>query len=87
MKSITIKGNTLARELGYLAACIAVAVGANLLAIIKFHRPWTEFFSQTGFVAVITAVLFVYITIVRAVYHLARYGFNRIKSSHNKNKK
>lgn len=81
MKPVNIKSQTIARELGYLAACFAVAFGANIFAVIRFHRPWTEIFSQIGFVIVITAALFVYIAILRAVWHLMRLAFSKIKTS------
>lgn len=81
MKSLNIKSQTIARELGYLAACFAVAFGANLYAVIAYHRPWTELFTQIGFVVVITAALFIYIAILRGIWHLLRMGFMRIKTS------
>lgn len=79
MQSITIKANTLAREAGYLAACFLVAVAANVYAIIAFHRPFTEFFSQIGFVVVISLVLYAYTGILRLIYHAVIYFINKIR--------
>lgn len=80
MKPITISPTYIARELGYLAACFFVALGANIFAIIHFHRPASEIFSQIGFVIVITAALYAYILILRLIYNAIRFGWSRISA-------
>lgn len=80
MKNYNIKSGTIAREAGYLAGCFAVALGANIFAIIKFHRPFTEIFSQIGFVAAITVVLYIYICVLRGIAALLKLGYHKLKS-------
>lgn len=68
MKPVTIQPRTIAREAGYYAGCLFVALGANLFAIIHYHRPLSEFISQIGFVIVISLLLYLYIGIIRLLY-------------------
>lgn len=79
MRPITIRPDKMAREAGYLSACLFVALAANIFAVIKFHRPYTELFSQLGFVIVISIALYAYIIILRIIYHAIVYLFSKIQ--------
>jgi len=49
-------GGLSAEGIGSLA-CFVLAVGINAGAIAAFHRPWTELYSQLGYVICIALIL------------------------------
>ncbi len=67
MKDIVITGRIVKRELYVLLACFIVGVLTNLGAIIFYHRPFTELFSQIGYVVVFSVILYFLLWIVRLV--------------------
>ncbi|MDE6801994.1 MAG: hypothetical protein K2J07_03690 [Muribaculaceae bacterium] len=82
MKPITLSPTILARESGYLAACLLTALGANIYAVIHFHRPAVELFSQLGFVVVITIALYIYILILRLIFHGVKLAWSKMRKPH-----
>ena len=72
MKDTLITAKQKKWALGTLLACFIFAFGINLGAIINYGTPWYEIFTQIGFVAVITAVLYVICGIVAAIVCLIR---------------
>lgn len=79
MRPVTLSPTLIAREAGYLAACFFVALGANIFAVIHFHRPASELFSQLGFVVAITVALYVYILLVRLLWRGLTLGWLRLR--------
>ena len=49
MKDVVIKKESVRLALWLCAACLIVAVGLNAGAIVAYHRPWTELFTQIGY--------------------------------------
>lgn len=68
MKDIVITSKTVVRELYVLCGCFAAAFIVNAYAVIAFSRPWTELFSQLGYVAVITLVFYAVLLVFRLIY-------------------
>lgn len=58
MKDIIIPAAALCRELRIAVGCFLAAVAVNAGAVIAYERPWTELFSQIGYVIVIAAALY-----------------------------
>lgn len=65
MKDIIITGKRRKKELQILLFCFVVAFLINVLAVIIYKTPWHEIFSQIGYVAVITVVLYLIVVLVR----------------------
>ena len=64
MKDIVVKGKNAGRALWLLALCFVIACGINAGAIIAYHRPWTELFSQIGYTLCIAFGLWLFILLV-----------------------
>lgn len=77
MKDIVIKAADIRRELYFILACFVVAFLINVGAIISFDRPWSEIFSQIGYVAFITAGIYVLLAVVRVLIYLIFKLFRR----------
>ena len=56
MRDTVITARTKRREAVVLTSCLLAAVLLNVYAIVSYHRPWTELFSQIGYVVVIAVV-------------------------------
>jgi len=57
MKDIVIRKKHLLSAIWLFVACFVLAVGINAGAIAAFHRPWTELYSQLGYVICIALIL------------------------------
>lgn len=80
MKDITITGRRVKSETLWLAACFVVAFLINVYAVISYRRPAIELFSQLGFVAVITAALYIVTAILRVLWMLIKYPIRHINN-------
>ena len=67
MKDIVIKSGTVKRELIVFLACFIFACLMNVYAIKQAGTPWSELFSQLGYVFVIAVVVYILIAIVRGI--------------------
>ena len=72
MKDLTITAKQLRRELFILLSCFVAAEGVNVFSMIKYGTPWTEFFTQIGFVLIITAALYIILIAVRVLVWLVK---------------
>jgi len=68
------------KELFIMLGCFAVAFIINVIAIIRFSTPWTEMFTQIGYVCIITGVLYVIVTLLRILYWLISLIAQRIRA-------
>ena len=67
MKDLVISGKIFRRELLILLGCFVVGMLTNVGAIIAYSRPFTEFFTQIGFVIVFSLILYLALWIVRLI--------------------
>ena len=65
MKDIVITAKMLRRELFVLLRCFVVACLVNAGAIIAYDRPWSEMYSQIGFVFFITGGIYFLLALIR----------------------
>lgn len=72
MKDLTITAKQIRRELVLLLICFVIAEGVNIFSMIKYGTPWTEFFTQIGFVLIITAALYIILIAVRVLIWLVK---------------
>ena len=72
MKDLTITAKQMRRELVLLLVCFVIAEGVNIFSMIKYGTPWTEFFTQIGFVLIITAALYIILIAVRVLIWLVK---------------
>jgi hypothetical protein len=70
MKDIVITGKMLRREFYIILGCFIVACLVNVGAIIAYDRPWSELYSQIGFVVFITGGIWCLLAIFRFVIYL-----------------
>lgn len=77
MKDIVIKAADIRRELYIILACFVVALLVNVGAIIGYDRPWSEMFSQIGYVVFITAGIYALLAAVRILIYLICKLFKR----------
>ena len=72
MKDLTITAKQIRRELILLLVCFVIAEGVNIFSMIKYETPWTEFFTQIGFVLIITAALYIILIALRVLIWLVK---------------
>lgn len=72
LKDSVITGKQKTREIIIFLACFVVAFCINIYSIIKFATPWTEVFTQIGFVCIITGVLYVLLWVIRIIVMLVK---------------
>lgn len=72
LKDSVITGRQKTREILIFLACFAVAFCINIYSIVKFSTPWTEVFTQIGFVCLITGVLYVLLWVIRIIVMLVK---------------
>jgi hypothetical protein len=65
MKDIIITEKMVRRELYVLLGCFVAACLVNVGAIIAYDRPWSELYSQIGFVFFITGGIYILLGIFR----------------------
>ena len=67
MKDIVITQKDLIRELYIILGCFVLACLVNVGAIIAYDRPWSELWSQIGFVLFIAAGVYGLLAVVRVI--------------------
>ena len=77
MKDIVITERMIRRELLVLLGCFVVACLVNAGAIIAYDRPWSELYSQIGFVIFITGGIYVLLAVFRLLVWLVAKIFNK----------
>ena len=70
MKDIVIKKKDIIRELYIILVCFVLACMVNAGAIIAYDRPWSEMYSQIGYVFFITAGMYVLLAVIRIIIAL-----------------
>lgn len=70
MKDIVITQKDFIRELYIILGCFVLACLVNVGAIIAYDRPWSELWSQIGFVLFIAAGVYALAAIVRVIVAL-----------------
>ena len=77
MKDIVITEKMIRRELFVLLGCFVAACLVNVGAIIAYDRPWSELYSQIGFVLFITGGIYVLLAIFRLLVWLVAKIFKK----------
>ena len=72
IKDLTITAKQVRREIAILLICFALAEGTNIYSMIKYGTPWTEFFTQIGFVLIIAAALYIILIAIRVLVWLIK---------------
>ncbi len=72
MKDIVISQKHIVREFYVILVCFVLACLVNVGAIIGFDRPWSELWSQIGYVAFIAAGIYVLLAVVRTLVFIIR---------------
>ena len=72
MKDLVITSGQLKKELYILLACFVAAFLTNVASIIVFKTPWSEIFTQIGYVIVITILLYLIAAFIRFIFYLTR---------------
>ena len=67
MKDIIIKSDTVKRELLVFGACFVLACLMNIYAISIAGTPWSELFTQLGYVMFIALVVYLLLALVRLI--------------------
>ena len=70
MKDIIIKEKHIRRELYLILVSFVLAFVVNIGAIVAFDRPWSELYSQIGYVLFITVGIYVVLATVRIIIAL-----------------
>ena len=78
MKDIVITAQRVKREWLTVFVCFIAACLVNLGAIIGYSRPWTELFSQIGYVVAVTVLLYILLWIVRGIIALVKWIIRKI---------
>ncbi len=72
MRDIVIPSHVVRRELIIMLVCFLASFCTNIGAVIAYHKPWTEIFSQIGYVVVIGAVFYVLLWVIRVICLIIR---------------
>ncbi|MDD4158232.1 MAG: hypothetical protein PHH64_02325 [Proteiniphilum sp.] len=67
MKEIIISAKRVKKELTWLLICFGIAFLMNITAIILYHTPWVEAFTQMGYVVTITLCLYLLLWVIRLI--------------------
>lgn len=67
------------RELVVLLCCFAAAFMVNVYAVIRYESPWTEIFTQIGYVAIFCGILYVLTVIFRLLAWLISLTVRKIR--------
>jgi hypothetical protein len=70
MKDIIITPQIIKREIGIFIACFILAFIINICAIVAYGRPWSELFTQIGYVTVIAVFLYLFFGLIRIIIRL-----------------
>lgn len=78
MKDIIISGRAVRRELFTMLFCFIVAFLTNVGAILYYHRPWVEVFSQIGFVLVLALCVYLFLGMFRVAWFVSSFFFKNV---------
>ena len=67
MKDIVITSERIRKEIYYICGSFVLSFATNIFAVIAYSRPWTELFSQLGYVAVIAVAVYSVLLVLRIV--------------------
>lgn len=68
MKDIVITSQMIRRERNIYLLCFLLAFAINIITIVVYERPWTEMFSQLGYVFVISIFFYTFLWIPRLIF-------------------
>ena len=77
MKDFTITVSRQKRELWTAGICLLIAILINAGAIIYYHTPFTELFSQIGYTVILALCLYAVYTAARILVWLIARIFKR----------
>ncbi len=77
MKDIVISGRDIRRELWFWLASFCISFVINIIAVVRFDRPWTELVSQIGYVVVISVLIYFLLWVIRLLVAGARRLFRK----------
>lgn len=77
MKEIVITAKRLRQERGFALLSFGLAFLLNVVAVVRFDRPWIELLSQIGYVVVLSAVIYLLLWIPRLLVAGVRRVFGR----------
>ena len=72
MKDILFTVKQQKREIGYILACLLLAVGVNIYAIISYGTEWKELYTQWLAVLAMTVVFYFLTLIFRLIFRLIK---------------
>ena len=75
MKNIHIKSSMIKKELIVFLASIGFAFLLNVYSILRYKTPWTELYSQLGWVLVIGFFIYLVILLIRVLIKTIRSFF------------
>ena len=79
MKDIIITSKTIKRERNFYLLSFILAFLINVGAVIGYTRPWTEIFSQIGYVVVISIFTYFLLWVPRGIIIGICYFFRKRK--------
>ncbi len=68
MRDIVISGRIVRRELLIAVSCFLLSFCINAGTVIAYVKPWTEIFSQIGYVVVISVVFYAVLMFFRILF-------------------
>lgn len=78
MKDIVIRSWWIKREILLALSCFLLSFLTNIVAVIVYAKPWTEFFTQIGYVCLIAIVFYLIVLVFRLIVLLIKKIFKRI---------
>lgn len=79
MKDIVITSRKAKRERNIYLICFLISFVINIIAIFVYTRPWTEMFTQLGYVLVISFFIYFLLWIPRILIIGLRYFLRKRK--------
>lgn len=67
MKDLVITSKRVKKEFCIFSVCFVIAFIINVIAVTTYKTPWSEVFTQIGYVIIIAAVLYLLSALVRGV--------------------
>jgi hypothetical protein len=77
MKEIIISVQQQKREMFFLAVSLTIAIILNILGILIYETPFTEFFTELPYVVVITMFIYAVTVVVRLIIHFVKSIINK----------
>lgn len=67
MKDLVITSKRIKKEFYILLICFVIAFIINVVAVTTYKTPWSEIFTQIGYVIIITVLLYLLSAFARGV--------------------